>query len=256
MESADRLRQSDRLHGFWSTTAHHAVLDTAASIGPDFICLDTQHGTPMETLDTSTFTLLANYGVPSMLRVEALDEARIGRALDLGADGVIIPLVASVDDARRAVAACRYAPEGTRSYGIQTRRVPPFGESPPVCWLQVEAAGAMGQLEEIASTDGVDGLYIGPADLGLALVGEPAADVTSVFDGTHPYAEEMRAAFDMVVAACRDAGIAAGLHCGSGEAAVTAAQHGFTVSAVAADLGLIGVGLTAELETARSETTG
>jgi 4-hydroxy-2-oxoheptanedioate aldolase len=253
MGPAEELRNSESLlHGFWSMTGHPAVLDAAASASPDFICVDTQHGAPLDALSTSTFTILASYGVPSLARVEALDEARIGRALDLGADGVVIPLVASADDARRAVAASRYAPGGTRSYGVQTRRVPALGGAVPVCWIQIETAGAMGQLEEIASIDGVDGLYVGPADLGLALVGEPAADVPSVFEGTHPHAEEMETAFDQVVAACRSAGIVAGLHCGTGEAAVIAAQHGFTASAVAADTGLIGAGLTHELDIARS----
>ena len=253
MTPADTLRQSENLYGFWSATGHPSVLDAAAAVGPDFICIDTQHGTPLVSLDISPFTVLASYGVPSLVRVEALDEARIGRALDLGADGVIIPLVASTEDAKRAVAACRYAPEGTRSFGVQTRRAHATGDSEPVCWIQVETAGAMGQLDEIASVDGVDALYVGPADLGLALVGEPARDVTSVYDGTHPHAEEMRTAFDRIVAACRDAGIAAGLHCGSGEAADIAGQHGFTVAAVAADTSLIATGLTRELGIARSD---
>lgn len=251
MTGSDHLRSLPSAHGLWSVTAHPAVLEAAASASPDFICIDTQHGTPLDSLDTSIFTVLASYGVASLVRVEALDDARIGRALDLGADGVIIPLISSADDARRAVAACRYAPEGTRSFGVQTRRVPAIGDSEPVCWIQVETAGAMGQLDEIASADGIDGLYVGPADLGLALVGQPAGDVESVFEGSHPHADEMKAAFDRVVAACRSAGIAAGLHCGSGEAAVMAAQHGFTVSAVAADTGLIGTGLAAELATVR-----
>jgi 4-hydroxy-2-oxoheptanedioate aldolase len=252
MRGADHLRSLAVAHGFWSVTGHPAVLDVAASMSPDFVCVDTQHGTPLSALDISLFTSLASYGIPSLVRVEALDEARIGRALDQGADGVIIPLVTSADDARRAVAACRYAPEGTRSFGVQTRRVPAIGGAEPVCWIQVETAGAMDQVDEIASINGVDALYIGPADLGLALVGEPAGDVVSIFQGTHPHAEEMRAAFDRVVAACRNAGIAAGLHCGSGEAAVIAAQHGFTVSAVATDTGLIGSGLGLQLNAARS----
>jgi 4-hydroxy-2-oxoheptanedioate aldolase len=251
VERAESVRESDHLYGFWSMTAHPSVLDVAASVRPDFICLDTQHGTPLERLDPSTFTVLANYGVPSLVRVEALDETPIGRSLDMGADGVIIPMVSSVDDARRAVAASRLAPEGTRSFGVQTRRISPVGGASPVCWIQVETAGAMNDVEEIASIDGVDGLYVGPADLGLALVGEPAADVESVFDGTSPHAEEMMAAFERVVLACRDAGVAAGLHCGSGHAAAAAAQHGFTVSAVAADLGLIEKGLAAELVAVR-----
>ncbi|MDX1747743.1 MAG: aldolase/citrate lyase family protein, partial [Halobacteriales archaeon] len=186
MEASEKLRQSDHLYGFWSVTAHPAILDTAAAVGPDFVCIDTQHGIPLGSLDASVFTVLAHYGVPSLVRVEMNDEAHIGRALDLGADGVIIPMVASAEHAKRAVAACRYAPDGTRSFGVQARRLSPF-DSAPVCWIQVETADAMGQLEEIASTDGVDGLYVGPADLGLALVGEPAGDVESVFDGTNPH---------------------------------------------------------------------
>ena len=251
MTGRDQLRSIESAYGFWSVTGHPAVLDAAASVGPDFICVDTQHGAPLDTLDISTFTALASYGVASLVRVEALDEARIGRALDLGADGVIIPLVESAEDAGRAVAACRYAPGGRRSFGVQTRRLPNLGESEPICWIQVETAGAMEQLDEIASIEGVDGLYVGPADLGLALVGEPAGDVRSVFDGTHPHAEEMKTALDQVSAACRNAGVAAGLHCSSGEAAVIAVQHGFTVSAVAADTGLIGNGLATELDIVR-----
>ena len=251
MERAESLRESDHLYGLWSMTAHPAVLDVAASVGPDFICVDTQHGTPLEHLDISTFTVLANYGVPSLVRVEALHETPIGRSLDMGADGVIVPMVSSVDDARRAVAASRLAPGGTRSFGVQTRRISPVGASTPACWIQVETAGALDDVEEIAAIDGVDGLYVGPADLGFALVGEAAADVELVFDGTSPHATEMMDAFERVVLACRRAEIVAGLHCGSGLAAVTAAQHGFTASAVAADLGLIEKGLAAELVAAR-----
>lgn len=253
MGPVDNLRKNRNLYGFWSVTGHPAVLDAAASVSPDFICVDTQHGTPLDALDVSTFTALASYGVASLVRVEAFDDARIGRVLDLGADGVIIPLVSSVEDANRAVAATRYAPEGRRSYGVQTRRAPATGGEAPVCWIQVETAGAMSQLAQIASIDGVEALYVGPADLGLALVGEPAGDVESVFDGTHRHAHEMKAAFDEVVNACRAAGIPAGLHCSSGKAAVVAAEHGFTVSAVAADTGLIRTGLATELAIARTD---
>lgn len=250
MSGAERLRSSENVHGFWSMTAHPAVLDAAASARPDFICLDTQHGTSLDSLDISTFTIVAHYEVPSLVRVEALDESRIGRALDLGADGVIIPLVRTADDARRAVEACRYAPRGTRSFGVQTKRASGLGGARPVCWIQIETVEVMDQLDEIASVDGVDGLYIGPADLGLALVGEPAADVESVFDGSHSHAEEMERAFAGVVAACREAGIPAGLHCGSGRAAITASAHGFRVSAVASDVGLVERGLITELDAA------
>lgn len=251
MNRAQALRDLDSAYGFWSGTGDPAVIDTAAAAGPDFICIDTQHGVHLSSLDTSIFTVIAQYGVTSLVRVEAIDGALIGRALDLGADGVVVPMVQTVDDAARAVAACLLAPGGSRSFGVQTRRLEPISDSSPICWIQIETKAAMRQLTEIASLDGVDGLYIGPADLGLALVGEPAADVESVFDGTHPHAVEMAEAFQSVVEACKGAGVGAGLHCGSGLAAVVAAEHGFTLAAVAADLGLIGGGLAQQLAAIR-----
>lgn len=251
MSRAETLRGLSSAYGLWSSTGNAAVLDTAAAAGPDFICIDTQHGVPLSSLNSSVFTVIAHYGVASLVRVDSIDAAAIGRALDLGADGVVVPMVESIADAKRAVSACRLAPEGTRSYGVQTRRIPSAATTRPVCWLQVETKLVMGHLAEIAALEGVDGLYIGPADLGLALVGEPAADVESVFNGNHPRSSEVMEAFDAVVQACRHARIAAGLHCGSGRAAVIALEHGFTLAAVAADLGLIGVGLADQLAVAR-----
>lgn len=252
VDGSESLRGKNPLLGFWTATGHPGVVDTAASAGPDFICIDTQHGVPLSALDQSTFTVIAHYEAAGLVRVESIDSAPIGRALDLGADGVVIPLVESADDAQHAVAACRYAPRGNRSYGVQTRRVSPLGGSPPVCWIQVETQGAMSHLKEIAAIEGVDALYIGPADLGLALVGQPASDVEAVFDGSHPHAAEMRSAFEMVVEACEEAGIRAGLHCGSGAAAATAIEHGFQIAAVGADLAFVRSKLSDELEVARS----
>lgn len=248
----DSLRDISPLHGFWTVTAHAGILDVAASTQPDFICVDTQHGIALSTLDTSTFTVLAHYEVPGLVRVESIDPASIGRALDLGADGVVIPLVESADDARRAVSACIYATEGTRSYGVQSRRLAHSAGPPPVCWIQVETREAMSNLDEIAGIDGVDALYIGPADLGLALVGQPVPEVEAVFDDSHPHAGEMRSAFDAVIEACRGVGIPAGLHCGSGAAASAAIDHGFQIAAVGADLSFVRSKLATELGVARS----
>lgn len=235
-------------------TGDKRVLDTAGSIGPDFVCIDTQHGVHLSHLDVSTFTTLAHYGVPGLVRVSSNSDVTIGRALDLGADGVVIPLVESADDANRAVAACRYAPDGTRSYGVQTRRVDPFDTSRPrpSVWIQIETASAIDDVEAIAAVEGVDTLYIGPADLGLALCGTPAPDVVDVFEGIHQHADTMRAAFDRVVEACAQSGVKAGLHCGTGEAAARAVKEGFQVTAVAADLAVIGRALASELGAARS----
>lgn len=251
MSDAESLRSKQVIHGFWSVTGHPAVVDTAASVGPDFVVIDTQHGLDLGQVDASLFTLMAHHGVPGLVRVESIDLGRIGRTLDLGAAGIIVPLVESVDDAERAVHATRHAPRGGRSYGMQTRRVGPFDENPYIV-VQVETAGAVENIDAIAAVDGVDALYIGPADLGLALGGEPASDVMTVFEGTHPNATTLADAFGAVVAAASGHGIASGLHCGTGGSSARAVAEGFTMTAAATDIGLVGSGLREQLSRART----
>ncbi|HJS71176.1 MAG TPA: aldolase/citrate lyase family protein [Acidimicrobiia bacterium] len=250
MSGANTLRDREVIHGFWCVTGHAAIVDTAASVGPDFVVIDTQHGVDLGQLDPSLFTTLANYGVPSLVRVESIDLGRIGRALDLGASGIVVPLVERAADAARAVDATRHAPRGGRSFGMQTRRIGPFDEEPFVV-VQVETAGAVADIDSIASVSGVDALYIGPADLGLGLGGVPAPDVTRVFDGTHENAAMLSDAFNAVLEAARASEIVAGLHCGTGESSAQAAAAGFTMTAVAADIALVGRGLKEHLAKAR-----
>jgi 4-hydroxy-2-oxoheptanedioate aldolase len=250
MSDANRLREQEHSYGFWCVTGNPSVVDAAASVGPDFIVIDTQHGIDLAQVDTSLFTVMAHYGVAGLVRVPAIGVAAIGRALDLGAAGIIIPLVESAADAKRAVGATRYAPEGGRSFGMQTRRVGPFDE-PPFVALQVETEGAVEEIEAIAAVDGVDALYIGPADLGLGLGGEPAPDVNAVFDATHPNASRLREAFGVVVAAAQANGIIAGIHVGDGETAARARIEGFRFSSVSVDVGLVASGLATELAAAR-----
>jgi len=253
MSGADSLRDKRVLHGFWSVTGHHGVLDTAAAMGPDFIVVDTQHGLDLGHVDASLFTVMASYGVPGLVRVESIDLGRIGRALDLGAAGIVVPLVESADDAARAVDATRHAPRGGRSYGMQTRRVRPFDEAPFVV-VQVETAGAVDDIDAIAATDGVDALYIGPADLGLGLGGKPAPDVDDVFDNTHENADVLAAAFRAVIDAAEANAIFPGLHTGSGRRSARAVEQGFRMTAAAVDLGLIGTGLREQLAAAGDDS--
>ena len=244
------LRGPGMFRGFWSTTAHPAVLEVAASLDPDFVTIDLQHGADGAEVGVGTFTALAYHGVPGLVRVAANDPVHIGKALDLGAAGVIVPMVSTVEEAAAAVAACRYAPDGVRSFGVQTPRVDPFAAERPLCAVQIETAAAVGSVEAIAAVDGVDWLYIGPADLGLSVGGAPA-DVESVLDGTHPLAAAMRDAFAAVVAAADRHGKVPGIHCNSGAAAVTAAGAGFRASSVATDLVALHRDMATQLATAR-----
>ena len=212
-----------------------------------------QHGTDLSRLTTSTFTAIAHYGVPGLVRVAQNDPVDIGGALDLGAAGVMVPMVDTAEDAAAAVAACRYAPVGNRSYGMQTSRIDPLAEDyRPICAIQVETAAARENIDLIAAVEGVDWLYIGPADFGLAIGGVPAPDVTTVFEGSHLLATKLAAGFGAVVDAATAHDKLAGLHTSSGKATVIAEEHGFRVSCVAADLGTMRAGMADQLNLVRN----
>jgi 4-hydroxy-2-oxoheptanedioate aldolase len=194
---------------------------------------------------------MAFHGVAGLVRVQSLELGSIGRALDLGATGIIVPLVETAADAERAVHATTHAPRGGRSYGMQTSRVGPFDGTPFVV-IQIETKASIENVDALAAVKGVDALYIGPADLGLALVGEPA-DPGSIFDGSHTHSGEMSLAFEAVISACSGAGAMPGLHCDSGEVASLAVGMGFRMTSVAADIGLVGDGLRDQLSKVRNE---
>jgi 4-hydroxy-2-oxoheptanedioate aldolase len=168
-----------------------------------------------------------------MVRVGANDAATIGRALDAGAAGVIVPLINSADDAAAAVAASRYPPAGIRSYG-PTRSMLRIGPAPVVAndtvvvFAMIETPDGLANVEAIAATPGIDGLYIGPSDLTIAIGGAAPGD-PSVSDA-------FEAALIRIRQACVDNGIAAGLHTRSGEEAAKRMSEGFTVLTVAGDL--------------------
>jgi 4-hydroxy-2-oxoheptanedioate aldolase len=195
---------------------------------------------------------MAHYDVPGVVRVAKNEPADIGRALDLGAAGVMVPMINTAQEAKEAVAACRYAPRGTRSFGMQTVRVKPLSsEYKPICAVQIETAEAITNIAEIAAIDGVDWLYIGPADLALSMGGTPASDLTSIFNGSHPLATELLTAFEAVVDAAKSHEILAGLHTNSGQATRTAEELGFKVASVATDLVEMRNGMSQQLRVAR-----
>jgi 4-hydroxy-2-oxoheptanedioate aldolase len=242
----------DPLHGFWSVTANPIVLEAAGSLRPDFVSIDLQHGANFADLSTTTFTALAYYKVPAIVRVATNAATDIGHVLDLGAAGVMVPMVDTPDDAFRASQACRYAPDGTRSYGIKTPRLDPTSPAyQPICAVQIETAAGVDNADAIAATAGVDWLYVGPADLGLSLGGIQAGDILSVFDGSHPLSKTVGTAFEQVVAAARKHGKRAGLHCSSAAAALVAKEHGFTVFSVATDVVEMRTGMDEQLSAVR-----
>ena len=150
------------------------VAEALASCGIDFILIDTQHGTfgPDGLIDTLV-ALTHGTAVP-MVRVARNDYTLIGRALDDGALGIIVPLVNSRADAQAVADACHFPPRGTRSLGWGRARV--YGADYPD-WIdrelfvavQIETITAVEHADEILAVDGIDGCWIGPGDLALSL---------------------------------------------------------------------------------------
>ena len=147
------------------------VAEWLAGAGYAWIVIDAEHAPigPDQQLVLITATHAAN--AAAYVRVSALDEQKIGFALDAGADGVIIPAVSSIEEAARAAAACRYPARGTRSIGPIRRQA-----SSPCCIVQLETVAAIAQAHAIARVDGVDALMVGPGDLALDAGLMPGAD--------------------------------------------------------------------------------
>jgi 4-hydroxy-2-oxoheptanedioate aldolase len=177
-------------------------------------------------------------GAPGLVRVAANDPWVIGNALDLGAQGVIVPMVEDDSQAARAVAACRYAPDGVRSFGALRGA----GGPSPLCLVMIETRTGLEHAEAIARTPGLDGIYIGPSDLALTLVLEPTIRLQ------HP---EVLEAIGRVRAACDAAGILCGLHCLAAEDVAERTGDGFAMLTAGGDLLHLHGALAGALATAR-----
>jgi 4-hydroxy-2-oxoheptanedioate aldolase len=173
MRDADELRAAlgggDPVLGFWAAIPSPLTAELAAATGADYVVVDQQHGAVGPPEIMGMLQAIRGAGAAALVRVARNDPWVLGHALDLGALGVIVPLVESAEAAAAAVAACRYAPEGNRSNGV----VRGGGAGLPVCLVMVETRAGLDRVEEIAGTPGLDGIYIGPSDLALSFGLQP-----------------------------------------------------------------------------------
>lgn len=177
----ETLASKGAVFGTWIRIPHPMAVEAIASAGFDFVHLDQEHG-PIGTAELDQLILAAKAsGIPAVVRVPGKDGTRIGRALDLGAEGVIIPHVTSGEDVRSIVRAGRFHPAGMRGvaggcradgYGtLPFVEVSEAAERRLILAVQIESKEAVERLDEIldASGDSVDVFYIGPADLSQSL---------------------------------------------------------------------------------------
>lgn len=224
-----------------------------AAAGFDWLCLDLQHG--FGTLEDLLPAVHAAelHSVPLLVRPPLCAPWIIGRALDAGCNGVIVPMVNSSEEARAAVSACRYAPDGTRSWGpsrIMLREQDYRAERANqnvTCIVMVETRRAVEQLEEIASVPGINGVFVGPSDMAVDLGVHPG--IGSI-DGEHALL------LSQVVERAAAAGVQAGIFGGRADAVRQYREMGFTFVAVATDAGLVGTGARAAIAELTSNSIG
>ena len=197
--------------GLWCTLASPYAAELVAGSGFDWLLLDTEHtpaDVPLVLQQLQAVAAEPLHRAHPVVRAAWNDPVLIKRILDIGAQTLLLPFVQNADEARAAVAAMRYAPRGIRGMG-GTMRASHYGRDmdyvrdaeKELCLLvQVETAEALAQLEAIAAVDGVDGIFIGPADLSASM-GHPG-------NANHP---EVRAAIDDAIHRIRAAGKAPGI---------------------------------------------
>lgn len=165
-----KLTSGAPVFGTWIASSDPLSAELMGRIGFDCVVLDTQHGGIAESQLLPLFQVFDATATPALVRVNWLDPAAIMRAADLGAAGVVVPMVSTAQDARRAVEAIRYPPRGIRSFGPVRTYYSAEGEGEePLLLVMVETAEAMGNLDAIAATPGLDGILIGPVDLALSM---------------------------------------------------------------------------------------
>ncbi len=252
MASVNRIKQAwssaRPAFGFWSTIPDSFGIELIAGLDLDYVCVDQQHGVVDYASMVSMVRTIGSAGAAPLVRVPYNEPWLLMRALDAGALGVVVPMVNNAAEAARAVAACRFPPEGTRSYGpIRASSV--IGSKDPealanevLCIVQVETLEGLEKVEEIAATPGLDGIYVGPADLALGL-GLPV-DLGGE-DSKHAEAVER------IREACQKNNIAAGMHTTSGESAREYAERGFSMMNVGVDYLLLPAAVRQEVYKAR-----
>lgn len=216
--------------------------------GFDWLCIDMQHGVIDYQVAVTMLQAIGSTETIPFVRVPWNEPGIIGKMLDAGAYGVIVPLVNSRTEAEAAVRACRYAPAGSRSYG--PTRAAYYGGSDYAasaneqiaCIPMIETEQAVADLDDILSVQGIDAVYVGPADLSLTLGLRPAMDHDD---------ETFQAARLKIAATCRDRGIVAGIHA-SAALAPKHVEAGYQMITVSSDVGAMAGAASEHLRSLRS----
>src|SRR5690242_12107784 len=220
--------------------AHLAEIVAASGVA-EAVTLDLQHGLFDHRAAVHAIRAIAVHGAAPLVRLPGIDAALAGYVLDAGAAGVIAPTVNSVAEIEALVAACRYPPKGRRSYGPTRAALRPGADAfaaaeQAVIFAMIESREGLDRCEALAAVEGIDGLFVGPGDLGLSL---------GLGAGQDREEPEMQGNFARVLGACRQSGKRAAIHAVTTRYAARMAGAGFDLVTVWVDAAAVATTLAA-----------
>ena len=216
----------------WLAIPSSLSAETMSHQGWDSLTVDQQHGMVDFQSAVPMLQAISTTDTVPITRVPWLEPGIIMKSLDAGAYGIICPMINTREDAEALVGACRYAPQGHRSFGPVRALMyagadyPQHANDTVVAIAMIETQEALFNLEEILSVPGLDGIYIGPSDLALSLGGTPKPDQTD------PKVVE---AINHILAAAKRHGVVPGIHCGSPAYATRMVEQGFQLVTILSD---------------------
>lgn len=232
----------------WCSIPSTVTAEIMARQGFDTITVDLQHGLIDYQTALAMLQVIDGRDAPTLCRVPWNEPGIIMKALDAGFTGIICPMVNTRAEADRFVGACRYAPSGYRSFG-PTRALNVYGADYVkaahgfiTTIAMIETAEALDNLDDILGVEGLDAVYIGPADLSLSLGFTPTL---------MPEEPEVLDAIERIRDRTRQAGKAAGIHCGSASGVCDRLGGGFNFATLVTDARLFTATLQAQLAEAR-----
>lgn len=246
-----KMRNGQPAFGWSLGMGSVVAAELLSASGIDFIFIDNQHGSWGPDSTNLAFMAVHAGGSVPMARVARNDYTLIGRLLDEGAMGIIVPMIDTPDMARQVADACRLPPVGRRSWGWggATRLGADYSErinDELFVAIQIESLTAVQNAEAIMATPGIDGCWIGPADLALSMGIHPR-DMTQ--DDRHARAVEQ------VLQACRNTGKIPGFAAFSPEDAKRRAEQGFLYLTAGSDIGFMLGGARAGMQTLGLQST-
>ncbi|MBB5692973.1 HpcH/HpaI aldolase family protein [Muricoccus pecuniae] len=251
---ANKLKEAWRagrktVNGWLAIPSAYAA-EMMAGVGFDSLTVDLQHGVQDFLSAVACFQGMQAHGPVPLARLPWNEPGIAGKLLDAGAQGLICPMVNTPEQAQAFVSYCRYPPAGTRSNGPSRAGI--YGEpgtyfgranEDVLCLPMIETREAVENLEAILDVPGVDGIYVGPTDLGISMWGLPP-----VMEREEP---ELFALYETILRACADRGKFAGLHCFTGAYVRRMHGMGFDYATMGSDVSAMVSGARGQLAAAR-----